>query len=282
MVDAIITSMITSSVPMGRRPVPANKYSAYFNIFTGGATFAFMFVVMAVLVGYQYLVSGSTGALIGAVVLFILGGIFFAPFWFVGVSAKKERKKLEDDVAAHLQPLSGPVKIPVWPTKATIFQNWKEASLVVENSYVTITEGDQILFQSPASKISVKTGMKGIKFKSSDGKISVLPYSVNNAYNWKARELLIIRAAEFAALFNGRLPDWVQITPVEFNMAQGGSISHGTQTMANTGNAFPSNTALSNTTPLNTGLPPAAWHPDPYGVANMRWWDGTQWTEHTS
>lgn len=25
---------------------------------------------------------------------------------------------------------------------------------------------------------------------------------------------------------------------------------------------------------------PAAWHPDPAGSGRMRWWDGTQWTDH--
>ena len=28
-----------------------------------------------------------------------------------------------------------------------------------------------------------------------------------------------------------------------------------------------------------TGAAPAAWHPDPYGGACHRWWDGTSWTE---
>ncbi len=27
--------------------------------------------------------------------------------------------------------------------------------------------------------------------------------------------------------------------------------------------------------------PQANWYPDPYGGAELRWWDGTQWTEHT-
>ncbi len=27
---------------------------------------------------------------------------------------------------------------------------------------------------------------------------------------------------------------------------------------------------------------PAGWHPDPQGVAALRYWDGQQWTEHTS
>jgi hypothetical protein len=27
---------------------------------------------------------------------------------------------------------------------------------------------------------------------------------------------------------------------------------------------------------------PAGWHPDPQGQAALRYWDGQQWTEHTS
>jgi len=27
-------------------------------------------------------------------------------------------------------------------------------------------------------------------------------------------------------------------------------------------------------------LPPAGWHPDPHGVAALRWWDGSTWTDH--
>jgi len=27
--------------------------------------------------------------------------------------------------------------------------------------------------------------------------------------------------------------------------------------------------------------PGAGWHPDPRGQARLRWWDGSQWTEHT-
>jgi uncharacterized protein DUF2510 len=29
-------------------------------------------------------------------------------------------------------------------------------------------------------------------------------------------------------------------------------------------------------------LPPAAWYPDPWGQAHLRWWDGQTWTGHTS
>ena len=31
-----------------------------------------------------------------------------------------------------------------------------------------------------------------------------------------------------------------------------------------------------------SGLPPAGWYPDPYGAPYERWWDGAQWTEHTT
>src|SRR5688500_3826655 len=33
--------------------------------------------------------------------------------------------------------------------------------------------------------------------------------------------------------------------------------------------------------PMNQGNPPANWYPDPKGEAELRYWDGTQWTEHT-
>lgn len=28
--------------------------------------------------------------------------------------------------------------------------------------------------------------------------------------------------------------------------------------------------------------PPAGWYPDPHGVARLRYWDGTRWTEDTA
>lgn len=27
---------------------------------------------------------------------------------------------------------------------------------------------------------------------------------------------------------------------------------------------------------------PAGWHPDPYGTARLRWWDGHSWSAHTA
>lgn len=33
--------------------------------------------------------------------------------------------------------------------------------------------------------------------------------------------------------------------------------------------------------PVNQGLPPPGWYPDP-GGAGMRYWDGTGWTQHVA
>ena len=33
---------------------------------------------------------------------------------------------------------------------------------------------------------------------------------------------------------------------------------------------------------VSFGVAPAGWYPDPSGQRGSRWWDGTQWTEHTS
>ena len=35
-------------------------------------------------------------------------------------------------------------------------------------------------------------------------------------------------------------------------------------------------------TDTSGALPPAGWYPDPYGAPYERWWDGTQWTAHTT
>jgi hypothetical protein len=38
--------------------------------------------------------------------------------------------------------------------------------------------------------------------------------------------------------------------------------------------------------PVMTGStassPVAGWHPDPWGQATWRWWDGTAWSHHTA
>jgi hypothetical protein len=34
--------------------------------------------------------------------------------------------------------------------------------------------------------------------------------------------------------------------------------------------------------PQPPAAPPAGWYPDPNGLPCQRWWDGTQWTVHTS
>lgn len=36
------------------------------------------------------------------------------------------------------------------------------------------------------------------------------------------------------------------------------------------------------TTTQSAALPAAAWYPDPWGQARLRWWDGEAWTGHTS
>ncbi|MDZ7732479.1 MAG: DUF2510 domain-containing protein [Acidimicrobiia bacterium] len=36
------------------------------------------------------------------------------------------------------------------------------------------------------------------------------------------------------------------------------------------------------TTDHGAGAPPAAWHPDPHGRHEHRWWDGVRWTEHVA
>lgn len=33
---------------------------------------------------------------------------------------------------------------------------------------------------------------------------------------------------------------------------------------------------------IDAPISPAAWHPDPHGIARLRYWDGTTWTEHTA
>jgi hypothetical protein len=59
-------------------------------------------------------------------------------------------------------------------------------------------------------------------------------------------------------------------------MDAGGALPAGTppvQTVPTTGPPEPAVAAAGN---------PAGWHPDPQGQAALRWWDGQQWTEHTS
>ena len=41
-------------------------------------------------------------------------------------------------------------------------------------------------------------------------------------------------------------------------------------------------TASAPQTPSSPPESPAAWYPDPYRQARLRWWDGWQWTEHTA
>lgn len=40
--------------------------------------------------------------------------------------------------------------------------------------------------------------------------------------------------------------------------------------------------ARAGATPRVTSGPPAGWYPDPQGAAPYRWWNGQDWTEHTT
>ena len=33
---------------------------------------------------------------------------------------------------------------------------------------------------------------------------------------------------------------------------------------------------------MSDDTPDAAWHPDPFGRHELRYWDGSEWTEHVS
>ncbi|MCD7101384.1 DUF2510 domain-containing protein [Pseudoclavibacter sp. 13-3] len=39
---------------------------------------------------------------------------------------------------------------------------------------------------------------------------------------------------------------------------------------------------MSSVPPENPTTPPANWYPDPSQTGRLRWWDGTQWTDHTA
>jgi len=57
----------------------------------------------------------------------------------------------------------------------------------------------------------------------------------------------------------------------------------GRETRPGPGAPAPTTTAPTGTDPgAPTGLPPAAWYPDPAGSPGLRYWDGTAWTAHTA
>ena len=37
---------------------------------------------------------------------------------------------------------------------------------------------------------------------------------------------------------------------------------------------------MKNMTPEQPTSVPPGWYPDPHGVAELRWWDGSDWTDH--
>jgi hypothetical protein len=50
---------------------------------------------------------------------------------------------------------------------------------------------------------------------------------------------------------------------------------------AASGQYGPGHMTYSGWEPTPPPLPPPGWHPDPGGQQQLRWWDGTRWSEHT-
>lgn len=44
--------------------------------------------------------------------------------------------------------------------------------------------------------------------------------------------------------------------------------------------AFPWYLAVRSRRTKEPALPPAGWHPDPWGSGDLRWWDGQAWSGH--
>jgi len=55
-----------------------------------------------------------------------------------------------------------------------------------------------------------------------------------------------------------------------------------TSSLPISGVASNSATPLTTTTTVSTGAAPAAWYPDPSKRFELRYWDGTEWTEHVA
>jgi hypothetical protein len=50
---------------------------------------------------------------------------------------------------------------------------------------------------------------------------------------------------------------------------------------AASGQYGPGHVTYSGWEPTPPPVPPPGWHPDPAGQSQLRWWDGTRWSEHT-
>jgi hypothetical protein len=253
------------------REAPASQFMGKYYGSIAVCLFAFVIVTSVAAVAATAVTSS-----IVAVAAFIAVAVGFALMLSAAPWARiiGEERRIAADVLAHSLPQQGPVRLDVWFPKATILQVWPEGSVVVFDGFVTVTAEGDTLLSAPVDTVKVKRVLKGIRLTSGSNKVRFALSKPEGNFMFRAMEFYAYRIEELKAALAGRQPTWivfpttVMATPTyPLRSQQDAHAAHATQSTVS--QVFPHQA-------------PAGWHPDPYGAARLRWWDGQQWSDHTA
>lgn len=185
---------------------------------------------------------------------------------------KKAGERIAEDVDRSSAPQTNPVVLDVLFPEGSIYHPWPEGKIIIANGVTTIASNDSTLGQWSNSQISVRFKWSGLHILTPEKKFRINPFPKKAASTFRLSELLKFRAEELKVALNNKQPAWIimetaalpyPIQPLWHHYQQEGT--------------HPKHYTEGYTPPTSPG-----WYTEHNNPDMLRWWNGTQWTEHTT